>query len=175
MQYPSGVILASFVIALLGGCAAPRSPSILKRAECNSSTDTCQTVMIDIIQSTFGNDTSCLGLIPEEIHFPKEDRGHPRTIVWGIRPPSSTVPAARFTFYDEKDHGIVVLNDTNPPELKDGKLGNGQQGNQDPAFYNIRNQHNQQATISYLPIILKTDSTGSVAVCASPDPRIVND
>ena len=114
----------------------------------------------------------------------------PKTLVWEIQlPPDPDPPNSKFEFYDEtapgivsKAPGILVLNDSNPKQLRGGKIGNGNTGNEDPHFWNIKNDHKGKLDASYLPFIVHTvpAPTGStdpakVAVCGTPDPGILND
>lgn len=153
-----------------------------ERVECNPTGNVCDRVKIYIVQPSDANGTYCVGLIPEIIHFGGTSLGNSqKTIVWEIVPPVSPVPAgSTFEFYGEKEHGIVVLNDANPAQLKGGKLGNANTGNVDPGFYNMKNDHKKPVDAAYLPIIVqKIPASGpdaaKVALCGTPDPRILND
>ena len=154
-----------------------------KPVPCDPIADVCRVVPIQIVQVDDGSgsgDKVCVGLIPEKILFGSVS-GRAKRIVWQIIPPLQLDPAnSTFEFYDEKDHGIVVLNDVNPAQLKNGKLGNGNSGNTDPSYYNMFNSHNKKVDAYYLPIVVqKVPATPfvdkKVALCGTPDPRILND
>jgi hypothetical protein len=150
---------------------------------CDPIADVCRVVNIQIVQVDDGSSSGnkvCVGLIPEKILFGTIS-GVAKRIVWQIIPPTQPDPAnSTFEFYDEKDHGIVVLNDVNPVQLKNGKLGNGNSGNKDPSYYNMMNSHNKKVSAYYLPIVVQKVPASStvdkkVALCGTPDPRILND
>lgn len=150
--------------------------------ECNPTGDVCDRVRIYIVQPNDANGTYCVGLIPEIVHFGGTSQSNSqKTIVWEIVPPASPVPAnSTFEFYNDKVPGIVVLKDANPAQLKSGKLGNANTGNVDPHFYNMKNDHKKPVDAAYLPIIVqKIPASGQdpakVALCGTPDPRILND
>ena len=128
--------------------------------------------------------TYCAAAFPELVTLPGTAApGNPeKTIVWYLDPQFPIPPGAKFTFYAEKDHGIIVLKD-NDKQMHDGELGDGTQtppAPPDPTKYLFRHKNNKaQAESIYLPIVVRTDTTpGSpdkVSVCGTPDPRIAND
>jgi hypothetical protein len=155
---------------------------------CNpSEQDRCDTVKIYIIEPEAAGEIFCVGLIPEKINFGAAGMtNREKTIVWEILPPAMPRTAGTlFEFYDESVHiskapGIAVLNDVNPAQLKNGKLGDGGGGSPNLRFYTMKNDHKKPVDAYYLPIILQTvPASGStpkkVALCGTPDPRIVND
>ncbi len=151
--------------------------------DCNPVVNVCERVKIRIVQPQDANGVYCVGLIPESIKFGPSDNVA-KTIVWEIVPPppgTSNPPNSKYEFYeDSKVTGIVLLNDSNPAQLKNGKLGNGNTGNKDPLYYNMRNDHKKKLDASYLPIIVQrvpasTTDPEKVALCGTPDPRILND
>lgn len=121
----------------------------------------------------------CAAAFPESVTLPGADPGDPgKIIVWRLVTTFPIPPGATFTFYSEKDHGIIVLSDPDK-QMKKGNLGDGTTP-VDPTKYMFTHKHNKSKAVSvYLPIVLRTDNAGTstekVSVCGTPDPRIAND
>lgn len=155
--------------------------------DCSPTADRCRTVKIYITEPQDSSGIYCVGLIPEVVRFGPAAQGNSeKTIVWEILPPANPVEVgSKYEFYDESVHiskapGIAILNDVNPAQLKNGKLGDGSGGNPDLHFYTMKNDHKKTLDAYYLPIIVKTVPASQtkpmqVALCGTPDPRITND
>jgi hypothetical protein len=128
--------------------------------------------------------TYCAAAFPELVTLPGAAApGNPeKTIVWYLDPQFTIPSGAKFTFYSEKDHGIILLKDDDK-QMHDGELGDGTQAPSAPpdaTKYLFRHKNNKgQAVSIYLPIVVRTDtisgSPDKVSVCGTPDPRIAND
>jgi hypothetical protein len=116
------------------------------------------------------------------VTLPRTPGNPEKTIVWYLDPQFTVPSGSKFTFYDEKDHGIIILTD-NDHQMHNGELGDGTQApgsDPDPTKYLFRHKNNKAKAVSvYLPIIVRTDNAGmpseEVSVCGIPDPRIAND
>jgi hypothetical protein len=124
-------------------------------------------------------DVYCVAVFPENIDFPGTlPTASEKAIVWRLIPPSPAPANATFTFFDKKDHGIIVLSD-NSSQLKNGALGDGTLP-LDPTKYMYQNKHKVKDKAVYLPIVVRTDTDPTnpakkkVSVCGTPDPTISN-
>jgi hypothetical protein len=165
--------------------AAKNALFTAKDQPCNPIADVCDRVKIEISQPS--GSTDCVGLVPEKLTFGPHDNVK-KTIVWQIVPPATpNPPNSTFEFYNDdipgvitKVPGIVVITDSNPAQLKSGKIGNGNAGNKSPIFYNLKNDHNAKLDAAYLPIIVhripaSPPDPEKFLLCGIPDPRILND
>jgi hypothetical protein len=122
----------------------------------------------------------CVAVFPELVVLPGSGPSAPeKTIVWSLTGPASPPPNATFTFYNEKDHGIILLQDIHK-QMHGGTLGDGTTSTVDPTKYMFKNKNKiSKAESVYLPIVVRTDNVGTaqekVSVCGTPDPRIAND
>jgi hypothetical protein len=124
----------------------------------------------------------CAAAFPKLITLPRTNGNPEKTIVWYLDPQFAVPTGAKFTFYQEPDHGIIVLNDKDH-QMRGGELGDGTQApgaDPDPTKYLFRHKNNKPNAVSvYLPIVVRTDNEGmpseEVSVCGTPDPRIAND
>ena len=126
-----------------------------------------------------GGQQYCVALFPEEIHLGPGGSGNSeKIIVWALTPPDPA-PAgpATFTFYDEPNHGIILLSDTNK-QMRGGALGDGTTPI-NATRYLFKNKHKVANVAVYLPIVVRTDNPGTaaakVSVCGTPDPKVVSD
>ena len=123
----------------------------------------------------------CVALFPEVVHMPApaSSTNPEKTIVWSLLPPSPgpVVGPATFTFYDEPNHGIIILSDIKK-QMRAGTLGDGTSPI-DATKYLIKDKHKTTGDAVYLPIVVRIDNPGTSAekksVCGTPDPRITND
>jgi hypothetical protein len=129
----------------------------------------------------------CGAAFPELVKLPGSDPNNSdKTVVWRLVPTALSVgdpipPVGEITFYSEKNHGIILL--TNGfTQMHSGKHGDGTEGTNPPNMtaYQFKNKHKvKTAEAVYLPIVVRTDAAstppGKVSVCATPDPRIMND
>jgi hypothetical protein len=122
----------------------------------------------------------CVAVFPEVVVLPGSTVTNPseKIIVWALKPASPPPPGTTFTFYDEKNHGIILLKNGST-QLHHGALGDGTLP-LDPTKYMFRSKNNvSKAEAVYLPIVVRTDDAGKpsekVSVCGTPDPRIQND
>jgi hypothetical protein len=156
--------------------------------ECQLDKDDVCHIRVDVFQAT---DEStglkyCIGVAPEyviikgkpkakdiqwELQLVSEDTGAP--LPWGdVTPQNSTLG-----FLGDKEHGILIIKNIyeggnpNKPQLKDGTRvkWNGV----DNTGYRIKNDHKENGTATYLPIIVHTVG-GVPGLCGSPDPAIYN-
>lgn len=149
--------------------------------DCTFDGDVCR-IMIQLVelQDSSGN-KFCVGLLPEEVKLKGTASSNPtKRIVWNIIPPSPTVPDAEFFFYSENDHGVTWLSNITSSggqnQLHTGRLGDGSLGSPDRMKWVVKNRHRATGTAVYLPIVLQKDTTtGKIALCGTPDPRIVNE
>jgi hypothetical protein len=121
----------------------------------------------------------CVAVFPEVVKLPGAGAGSiEKTVVWSLKPKSPPPPGVTFTFYSEKDHGIILLkNGSN--QMHSGTHGDGTATQPDKTKYLFKNKHKVQgAQAVYLPIVVRTDNAGTptekVSVCGTPDPLIEN-
>lgn len=130
-------------------------------------------------KDTTGMTQYCVALFPAEFHLPgSASTNTEKTIVWSLLPPSpAPTGPATFTFYDEPNHGIIILSDDNK-QIHAGTLGDGTMP-VDATKYLVRDKHKGKNEAVYLPIVVRTDNPGTtskkVSVCGTPDPKVVSD
>lgn len=142
--------------------------------------DACP-ILIQLIQVSDASGTYCIGLLPEVVTLRNTAPGNgPKRIIWKLIPPIPPVPNAEFYFHEENDHGILWLTNINSfpgqRQLHTGRLGDGSAGPVDPTKWHVRNRHRVRGEAVYVPIVMQKDTvTGKIALCGTPDPKMVND
>ncbi|HSW07637.1 hypothetical protein [Aquabacterium sp.] len=137
-------------------------------------------VPVTVIQFDVNQDGNlvdyCLAEFPKDIYFSGTASGNPRRrIVWRMTPSTFTGTSGityRFEFHE--DYGILLA--TNPSgQITRGGQGDGV-GSTDPWMYHMRNWHRAKVTAVYLPVVthINTADASEMGVCATGDPRIVN-
>jgi len=148
------------------------------------------TVFQSIDTSTNPITTYCMGVAPRYVLIRGKTKAKkikwelelvdPKTgavLTWNkVEPPGSTLD-----FLGDEDHGILIMqniyDNQNKPQLKEGKRGKDSAGNSDRT-YSMKNDHKENGTATYLPIIVHTLNPGlateEVALCGTPDPVIYN-
>jgi hypothetical protein len=146
------------------------------------------TVTVFQAKNTTANVFYCMAVAPEYVII--RGKGTAKQIVWelqlvdetgkqltlpnDVQPPGSTID-----FLDDGDRGILILTNIfeggnpNKPQLKDGKRGKAPGDTSDKTKFNMRNEHKEIGTATYLPIVVHTVN-GNVALCGTPDPIIYN-
>lgn len=178
---------ASMVSLTQYGCAAdPARPmaaaaggrvSILlgPAQTCSSIQNPCPIpITIQTISGT-GGQTLCQASLTSSVAFPgTTSTAQNRRIVWTLLPPTSGPANLSYSF--EPRFGILVTADSDNQLFGRG-IGDGAGNNSVLLFhaFNLQNKVNSQVT--YLPVVLQTDSSTSpatVSLCAVADPKIVN-
>jgi hypothetical protein len=110
---------------------------------------------------TVGDQSICIAQVPESLVF---DPGNtPRRITWTLNP-AGAPPGAVVQF--PMKHGILVVYDANGQIKPDAMQTN-------PLTYGATNKHKKE-TATYVPVILYTPAGAAPGVCATGDPKIVN-
>lgn len=136
---------------------------------------------VELVNDSAGKEY-CVVPFPEEIKLGQGDDSS-KAIVWSLIRPSSAPANTTFTFFDDrlskhKAKGIIIVTD-GQNQLNDGELGDGS-ANPVASRWMVRHkfQKNKPNTAVYIPLIVRTDDPGGanekIAVCGTPDPKIVN-
>ena len=158
-----GFALSALSFAFLQGCSTPPGDiRTLSKKDC--TTGPCD-VAIAVDAVMVSGREYCFATLPEELTF--HDTGThpgPKDITWTISP--GTVHGKPVQFQD-KD-GILVVGGDKPNQLKPDKRTS-------LLTYTAKNRHDERGTATYIPVILFGSIDDNPQVCASSDPRIVND
>lgn len=145
-------------------------------------------VRVDVFQATDSSSglRYCIGIAPEYIII--KGKAKAKRIQWELQLLSgfngNPVPwkdvspqGSTLGFLGDEEHGLLILKniyengDHQKPQLKEGKRikWNGV----DDTAYVIKNDHRENGTATYLPIIVHTVGD-QPALCGAPDPAIYN-
>jgi hypothetical protein len=169
------------------GCAAdPAKPSVAAQGgrfsillgppqTCSTIQNPCPIpVTIQTISGTSGQ-TLCQASLTSSVTFPgTTSTAQNRRIVWTLLPPSSSPANLSWAF--ETKNGILVTADS-ANQLFGRGLGDGAGNNSALMFHAFNQQNLVNSQVTYLPIVLQTDSSTSpatVSLCAVADPKIIN-
>ena len=166
-----------------------REAAVTQGFQCQLDADNFCHITVTVFQAknTTANVFYCMAVAPEYVII--RGKGAAKQIVWELqfvdesgtpRPWSDVQPmGSTIDFLDDGDRGILILSNIfeggnpNRPQLKDGKRGKSPSDATDKTKFNMRNEHKENGTATYLPIVVHTDS-GKVALCGTPDPIIYN-
>lgn len=134
--------------------------------------DTCPTAArcLITIHTKTESDDSCTANVDGYL---KVTQGTPK-IVWKIDPVSD---AAGRSYEFHKKSGIVLIFDK-AGQVEEGGAGDGTISSTAQRFHwkqHRRTLKTPEGDVFYFPIVLRTNSAGKVEMCASVDPRIVNE
>lgn len=146
---------------------------------------TCH-VTVTVFQAIGNGINYCIGVAPEFVVIAGKNRA--MQIQWELQLVSAqsgsplpwtdvTPTGSTLDFLGDGEHGILIMKNIyeggnpNKPQLKDGKRV--KVNGVDNTGFLIKNEHRENGTATYLPIIVHTVD-GKPALCGSPDPIIYN-
>ncbi|MCK9686048.1 hypothetical protein [Scleromatobacter humisilvae] len=137
---------------------------IYKRGDpdpCDAKKHTC-TINIDLITATASDGKDyCVAAIPPLVTIDDKTHKDKWDIQWNLVPNGFTRPV-----HFHADHGILVLGSTSASQLKEPKAG--------AHDFHLKHWNLSASTTFYVPIIIVGDETVDPEVCATGDPKIVN-